>query len=97
MKYSISNWFPNKKSPAIKNNLNSETPAHATDEAKSYNPAKPAVTESILTYLLLMEVIRRALPLESEKEDLKKDKSDENKLKDNSYYKKWKKRNLMLK
>ena len=96
MKYSISHWFPKKKNPAIKNNLSSETSTHETDETKSPTTAKSASTESILTYLLLMEVIRRALPMEAEKKDSNKSKPDKDKLKDNSYYKKWKKRTVML-
>ena len=97
MKYTMSHWFPNKKNLAINNNLNSETSIPNTGETKSSTSAKPAVTESILTYLLLMEVIRRALPLESEKTDSNKSRPDKDNLKNNSYYKKWKKRTVMLK
>ena len=97
MKYSISHWFPNKKNPAIKNNLSSETSIPNTGETKSSTSAKPTGTESILTYLLLMEVIRWALPLESEKTDSNKSGPDKDNLKNNSYYKKWKKRTVRLK
>ena len=97
MKYSISHWFPKKKNPVIKNNHSSETPTQDTCETKSHNTAKPAGTESILTYLLLMEVIQRTLPLEAEKKYSNKSKPDKDRLKDNSYYKKWKKRTVMLK
>ena len=97
MKYSISHWFPKKKNLAIKNNHNSETSIPETGEAKSHTTAKPASTESILTYLLLMDIIRRTLPLESEKNNSEKPKTSKDKLKDNSYYKKWKKRTMMIK
>ena len=97
MKYSISHWFPKKKNLAIKNNHNSETSIPETGEAKFHNTAKPSGSESILTYLLLMDIIRRTLPLESEKNNSEKSKTSTDKLKDNSYYKKWKKRTVMLK
>ena len=97
MKYSIAQWFPKKKNPAINNNLNSENSIPNTGETKSSTSAKSTGTESILTYLLLMEVIRRALPLESEKPDSNKSRPDKDNLKNNSYYKKWKKRTVMLK
>ena len=97
MKYTMSHWFPKKKNLAINNNLNSETSIQNTSETKSSTSAKLTGTESILTYLLLMEVIRRALPLESEKTDSNKSRPDKDNLKNNSYYKKWKKRTVMIK
>ena len=97
MEFSIFRFLSKKDNPILKSNLATQAPVNEINQPKVPLAAKSAVTESLLTYLLMLEVIRRTLPLESEKNNSEKTKSNKEKFKNNSYYKKWKKRTIMLK